>query len=365
MESLMKRISIGSLLLLLILCIWAKPASKQESFKLIHSDKLFLNRMHNEQVLELSGKVHFFYGDTEFKSDRAYLFDTSKVARLDGNVRVSNDSLAIVADSVAYYRYSEELNLGGKVRITEQRKDGSFRWFESDYGVYRRDLDQLTVWKDVRAWDKDEDALASCGYAFWDRKAGYAYMIEEPQIRSNAPDSLFIRADKIEYHHEDRKIIATFNAFVSSVDYQVKSDFLIYLLNEEKVVFTGKPSFSSDYAIATAEEFYLYLDERKLQRAELQDRCRVFFSQERGGEKENVVEAGFVSLAFQDDGIESFSASNKVSYSFHRPEGEKEDEFFNVAKGEFLEAKFTSDNKLELMRMSQGIRGSYKFYNKP
>lgn len=365
MESLMKRILIGSLLLLLILYIWAKPASKQENFKLIHSDKLFLNRMHNEQVLELSGKVHFFYGDTEFKSDRAYLFDTSKVARLDGNVRVNNDSLAIVADSVAYYRYSEELNLGGKVRITEERKDGSFRWFESDYGVYRRDLDQLTVWKDVRAWDKDEDALASCGYAFWDRKAGYAYMIEEPQIRSNAPDSLFIRADKIEYHHEDRKIIATFNAFVSSVDYEVKSDFLIYLLNEEKVVFTGKPSFSSDYAIATADEFYLYLDERKLERAELQDSCRVFFSQERGGEKENMVEAGFVSITFHDDGIESFSASNKVSYSFHRPESEKEDEFYNVAKGEFLEAKFTTDNKLELMRMSQGIKGSYKFYNKP
>ena len=365
MGSLMKRILTGSLLLVLVLCIWAKPASKQENFKLVHSDKLFLNRLHDEQVLELSGKVHFFYGDTEFKSDRAYLFDTSKIARLDGNVRVNNDSLAIKADSVAYYRSTEELNLGGKVRVTEERKDGSFRWFEGNYGVYNRELDHLTVWKNVRAWDKEEDALASCGYAFWDRKAGYAYMIEEPQIRSNAPDSLFLRADKIEYHHEDRKIIATFNAFVSSVDYQITSDFLIYLLNEEKVVFTGQPSFTSDYAIATAEEFYLYLKERTLERAELQDSCRVMFSQERGGVKENMVEAGFVSLTFQDDGIESFSASNKVSYSFHRPESEKEDEFYNVAKGEYLEAKFTSDNKLELMRMSQGIWGSYKFYNKP
>jgi hypothetical protein len=54
-----------------------------------------------------------------------------------------------------------------------------------------------------------------------------------------------------------------------------------------------------------------------------------------------------------------------VSYSFHQPEGEKEDEFYNVAKGEYLEAKFTIDNKLELMRMSQGIQGSYKFHNKP
>ena len=359
----MKQILIGSLLLLL--CLHAKPASGQESFKLIHSDKLFLNRLQGEQVLELSGNVHFFYGDTEFHSERALLFDTSKVARLDGRVMVNNDSLAIKADSVAYYRKTEELNLGGKVRITEERQDGSFRWFESEYGVYNRSLDQLTVWKDVRAFDKDEDTTASCGYAFWDRKIGYAYMIEEPQIVSNGPDSLYIRADKIEYHHQDRKIIATFNAFVSSIDYQVQSDFLIYLLNEEKVVFTGKPSFSSDYATATADEFYLYLLGRKLHRAELQDSCRVMFSQERGAEKENIVEAEFVSLTFKDEGIESFSASKQVSYYFHRPESEKEDEFYNLAKGEYLEAKFTIDNKIELMKMNQGIQGSYKFYNKP
>lgn len=361
----MKRILTGSLLLLLVLSLLAKPAAKEESFKLIHSDKLFLNRLHGEQVLELSGKVHFFYGDTEFKSDRAMLFDTSKIARLDGRVQVSNDSLFMKADSVAYYRSNEELNLGGKVKVTEERKDGSLRWFESQYGVYNRKTDNLTVWKDVRAWDKDEDTIASCGYAFWDRSAGYAYMIEEPEIRSAGPDSLYIRADKIEYHQEERKIVATFNALVRSVDYQVNSDFLIYLLNEEKAIFMGEPHFTSDFADAKAKEFYLYLADRKISRAELQDSCRVLFSQERGAEKENIVEAGFVSLDFKDEGISAFSASKKVSYHFHRPQSEKEEEFFNVAQGEYLEAKFTFDNKLELMKMNLGIQGSYKFHNKP
>ncbi len=129
---------LATLLLIVLLPLGAQTTSKTEAFKLIHSDKLFLNRLNNEQVLELSGKVHFWYGKTEFKSDRAMLFDTQKIARLSGRVSVVNDSLGLKADSVAYYRSTEDLNLGGKVQITESRKTGSLRWFKSEYAIYNR-----------------------------------------------------------------------------------------------------------------------------------------------------------------------------------------------------------------------------------
>ena len=32
----------------------------------------------------------------------------------------------------------------------------------------------------MSSYDKDEKASATCGYAFWDRKNGYAYMVENP-----------------------------------------------------------------------------------------------------------------------------------------------------------------------------------------
>jgi len=357
-------ISTGSLLLVLLLPLWGQARPKVESFKLIHSDKLFLNRLNEEQVLELNGKVHFWYGNTEFKSDRAMIFDTQKIARLSGRVSVMNDSLALKADSVAYYRSTEELNLGGRVQITESRKGQSLRWFKSEYGVYNRKADKLTVWKDVSAWDKEENAWAECGYAFWDRKTGYAYMIEDPRLRAGVADTLYIRADKLEYFDADRKIVATFNAEVRSRDYLVNSDFLIYLINEEKAVFTGKPRFSSDFATATANEFYLYLKERKLSRAELQDSCRVDFAEQRGGPQENWVSAGFIALEFREDAIREFSAEEDVIYYYSQAATDKRDPFVNTARGFFLEAKFNDDNKLELMRMKRSVKGSYKFQNK-
>ena len=356
---------LATLLLIVLLPLGAQTTSKTEAFKLIHSDKLFLNRLNNEQVLELSGKVHFWYGKTEFKSDRAMIFDTQKIARLSGRVSVVNDSLGLKADSVAYYRSTEDLNLGGKVQITESRKTGSLRWFKSEYAIYNRKADKLTVWKDVSAWDKDENAWAECGYAYWDRKAGYAYMIENPRLRSGVADTLYIKADKIEFFDAERKIVATFNAEVKSQDYLVNSDFLIYMINEEKAVFTGRPSFLSDYAKASANEFYLYLKERKLQRAELQDSCRVSFSEERGGIQDNWVTAGFISIGFREEAIKEFTAEDEVVYYYAQAARDKRDPFVNTARGYFLEAKFNDDNKLELMRMARGVKGSYKFQNNP
>lgn len=106
----MKNIWIGSLLLLILLPLWGK--NKAEELRVIHSDKLYLNKVQDEQILELYGNVHFWYGETEFHSNRAMIFDKQKIARLDGNVKVNNDSLALKADSLTYYRIPDQLNAG-------------------------------------------------------------------------------------------------------------------------------------------------------------------------------------------------------------------------------------------------------------
>jgi lipopolysaccharide export system protein LptA len=361
----MKKILIGSILLPVCFCLFAAKPTNVEKFQLVHSDKLYLSRGGEEQILELSGKVHFWYGDTEFKGDRAVIFDKQKIARLTGNVRVSNDSLRLEADSLAYYRLAEELNLGGKVKITEEKKGtSSFRWFTSGFAVYDRKNDKVTAWKNVSSYDREENAFASCGYAFWDRKTGYAYMIEDPKLRSGTTDTLYVEADKLEFFDPEQKIVATFNVDVRSKDYHVTSDILIYFLEDEKAVFTGEPLFVSDYTQAEAMEFYLGFKDRKLISAELVDSCKVFFSEERGADKTNWVTAGFISIAFQDDAIREFTAEKGVTYYYRQEKQEKKDYFVNAARGEFLEAKFNADNKLDIMRMSRGIKGTYKFHNK-
>jgi len=354
-----KNIWIGSLLLMLFFLLWAQDPD--ERLEVIHSDKLFLTKVQDEQVMQLNGKVHFWYGKTEFKCDRALIFDKQKIARLDGNVIVNNDSLTLQSDSLSYYRIPEDLNAGGGVYITETKQEGNFRWFRSEYAIYNKKEDNLTVWQGVSSYDSDENASATCGYAFWDRRNGYAYMTENPRVETAGEDTLFVSSQKMEFFDEDRKLVATFNVEAQSRDYRMTSDFLIYFMEEDKAVFTGQPRFSSDFATASAREFYLFLDERKLRRAEMVDSCRVEFSEERLGERRNWVRANFIKLDFEDDMIRAFEAENKVSYHYFQEETDERDFFINTADGVFLEAKFTDDNKLEYMKMRRGIKGIYKF----
>lgn len=358
----MRKIWIGSLFLLLSVLLSAK--NPPEPFKLVHSDKLFLNRTETEQILELVGNVHFFYGKTEFKSDRALILDKQKIARLTGRVKVSNDTLSLASDSLAYYRIPEIMNLGGNVYITEKKPDGSLRWFRSQQAVYDKANQKLTTWERVEAYDLVENAHASCGYAFWDRLLGYAYMVESPRLRSGTADTLAIQADKIEYFDKEKKVMATFNVRVHSRDYDASSDFLLYFTKEDKAVFTGEPLFESEYARATAREFYLYFKDRDLKRVELVDSCKVWFSEAKTAPKTNWVSAAFVRLSFEGERLLDFSAERDVSYFYEQPEGQKKDYFLNRATGDYLEAKFTSDNKLDLMKMQRGIKGVYKFHSK-
>lgn len=357
-----KKIWIGSLFLALILSLYAE--TPPEKFKLIHSDKLYLNKSEKEQILELSGDVNFFYGKTEFKCDRALIFEKQKIARLLGKVVVANDSLSVSADSLAYYRIPQQMNMGGNVYITEKTREGKIRWFRSQYGNYDKVSQKITVWKDVRAFDPVENAFASCGYAFWDRLLGYAYMIEKPKIRSGTADTLYIEAEKMEFFDEEQKIVATFNVSVKARDYTAESDFLLYFVKDEKAVFTGKPKFFSGYATAEAREFYLKFDKRVLKRAELVDSCMVWFAEEKDKSKTNWVKADNVGIDFEGENLKAFVANKAVSYYYEQPEDSKKDYFQNRANGEYLELKFSSDNKLESMSMKKNVKGVYKFHTK-
>lgn len=362
----MRRNLTGSILsfFLLLLANLLLADTAGESFRLIHSDRLNLNTVQNEQILQLNGNVHFFYGKVEFRSQRAIIWEKQKIARLYDNVRISTDTLTLVADSVAYYRVTEQLRLGGSVLITESKPDGTYRWFSCDNALYDKKQDRLTTWQKVKAYDKLENAYASCGYAFWDRKAGYAYMVEDPVVYGGTPDTLYIRAGRMEYFESDRKLIATFDVQTNSNDYRAQSDFLIYFLKAEKAVFTGNPKFFSDYSTAEATEFYLYLSERKLQRAELVDSCSVWFAEEQHGAQDNWVKASYVRITFNGDNIRHFVAEEMVTYFYLQSPKPRQDFFINTASGEYLEANFNEDNKLDRMEMKRNIRGKYVFKNK-
>jgi len=340
-----------------------QTAAANEKFRLIHSDKLFLSNVNGENILELFGNVHFFYGNTEFYSNRATIFNTQKIARLIGNVKVSNDTINVRADSISYYRIPDKLSLGGNVIITEQKKKGLFNTFNCNAGSYDKANDIVTATGKVTGYSEEEKVRGSCNYAYWDRKNGYGYMIEQPELWSEDKDSLNIKSGKMEFFDADHKVIATFEVQAKTKDYLVTSDFLLYFLKEDKAIFQGEPRFDSDFAEAEATEFYLYLRDRKLSGAELKDSCIVYFAEERGRPKINWVKADFITMNFNDDYLKDFTAENQVTYYYKQEKTEEKDFFSNNAAGDFLSALFNSNGKLDIMHMRNKITGVYRFEN--
>jgi len=348
------------LLLLLFLPLAAKKKGEEE-FRLVHSDKLFMTKMENEQVLELNGNVHFFYGEVEFLCRNALILDKQKIARLSGNVIVKNDSLTLEADTLAYYRIPDLMNLGGRITATERTKEGIYRWMKSNFATYDKKNEVLTAWSRVRGFDYQENARVKCGYAQWDRGNGYALMLDEPYLTSGIEDTLAVAAEKMEYFESERKLIATFNVQVDRGEFQTTSDFLIYFLEEEKAIFTGEPKFVSDFAAAKATEFHLYMKERELVKAELIDSCHIDFAEERLGEKKNKVDADLITLDFLNEQLRKFVAEGTVSYFYQQEETEKKDFMINSATGLYLQANFNEDSKLQNMQMRTNINGKYVF----
>ncbi len=337
-----------------------------ERFRLIHADKLFLSNLDQENVLELFGNVHFFYGQTEFFSNRAMIYDTQKIARLIGSVRVSNDTLMVTADSIAYYRIPNLLNMGGNVVITEQKdKDRVFNRITCDRGSYDKANEVITSAGRVTGYSETEKARAKCNFAYWDRKNGYGYLIEQPELWSEGQDTLYVRSEKMEFFDTDHRIIATFNVLAKSKDYSATSDFLLYFLNEDKAIFQGKPNFSSDYADASATEFHLYFSERKLNRAELKDSCLVWFAQEKGNAKTNWVKAKYIAMEIENDYLQEFEAESEVTYFYNQAKQEDKDMFSNDASGDFLSAHFQKDGRLATLSMKNRVKGIYRFENNP
>jgi lipopolysaccharide export system protein LptA len=356
------------LLLLIILPMLVSAQSVKDSnrFRLIHSDKLFLTTANQENILELFGNVHFFYGTTEFFSNRALIFDTQKIARLMGTVRVKNDTLNVTADSLSYYRIPNKLDLISNVVITEQ-KDSSkvFNRFTSDSGSYDRTNDVISATGRVTAFSQSEKARAKCSYAFWDRKTGYGYLLGNPQLWSEDNDTLHISSEKMEFFDADHRMVATFEVKAQSRDYNAFSDFLLYYLKEDKAIFQGEPRFTSGYADATAEEFYLYFKDRKLYKAELKDTCLVWFSDAKDKPKSNWVKSAFVTLNLKDDNLRDFHAEGKVTYFYEQKKEGKQDFFSNSAEGDLLDASFQEDGKLKTIRMKSKVKGIYRFENNP
>ncbi|HHE38335.1 MAG TPA: hypothetical protein ENL20_07155 [Candidatus Cloacimonetes bacterium] len=349
---------------MLFLCFFIFLFSEETElrpYKLINADTLIARKINEEYITNLKGNVHFFYGETEFYTDFAEIFEKKKVTRMIGNVKVFDDTLSLFSDKVDYYRLTEQLFLEGNVFIQETHQDSTIRTFETDRAEYYRNDKNLIAIDNVIAFDEREDLRGTCGYLTYNMNDGYGYLIKSPILTAIGEDSLTISAEKIEYYKEFQKIVTTFNVVSESKDFTITSDFLLYFKEENKAFYLGNPKFISEMAIASANEFQLFLDERTIKYAILKDSCRVDFKSEENEEMVNWITSENMEFNFVDGHLEICEATTNVDSYFKQDEKEDKDFAINEAQGDKLTISINSDEEIDQIGMQGRVSGKYKF----
>lgn len=364
----MKMISIFNkltFLILLFFCFLLKAEeSKLQPYKLINANKLIVQKVNEEIVTNLIGKVHFFYGETEFFADTADLFEKQKIARLWGNVQVFDDTLALYADKVDYFRETEKLLLDGNVFAQESHADSTVRTFEADHVEYFRNEREFYALDNVISFDERENIFGECGKLNYYLNEGYGYLLIQPKMKLVGKDSLEISAEKIEYFKDFEKVVATFNVETVSGEFKLNSDFLLYFADEDKAIYQGNPIFSSDFADAKAIEFQVFFEEQKMTKAVLLDSCDVKFKTENAADKTSWVKADLIEFSLEDGKITFCDAQFNVSSYFYQEKTEKRDFTINEATGTRLLINILEGNKLDTIDMQKAVQGMYKFKKK-
>ena len=74
----MKKILIGSFFLVFAFSLFGQK-KELRPYRLINADSLIATKVNEEYITNLNGNVHFFYGETEFFSDSAQIYEKKKI----------------------------------------------------------------------------------------------------------------------------------------------------------------------------------------------------------------------------------------------------------------------------------------------
>lgn len=358
---------IGSFFLFVLIFSHSFLSSEEQElrpYKLINADTLIVKKVAGEYVSNLIGNVHFFYGDTEFFTDFADIFEKEKIARMSGNVKVFDDSLSLYANQAEYFRQTEKLFLQGDVFVQETHVDSTIRTFAADSVLYLRNEREFHAYDNVKSYDQRENVSGECGRLSYNLDEGYGYLIIKPRIRMSGRDTLEISAEKIEYFKDYEKVVANFNVRTHSNDFDMTSNFLLYFNREEKAIYLGDPKFTSEFADADAVEFQIYFQDQKIKEAILKDSCLVKFKTAEAEQKNNWVTAHRIEFYFDQGKIRFCKAETNVNSYFEQGKTPNKDFVINNADGQNLQITLNDDNKIETIDMRRKVKGMYKFEKK-
>ncbi|MCL2063534.1 MAG: hypothetical protein FWG98_04085 [Candidatus Cloacimonetes bacterium] len=341
-------------------------ANEPVTYRLINANQLNMNYVNEEYITYLRGNVHFFYADIEFFADMADIYESQQFVILTGNVLIIQDSLSIASDDAQYFHQTEFLQVRGNVIMTETHSEGTFRRATSNSGMHYRDRGEFILQGNVFAHDERESFFGTAGFATFNQETGYGYMIERPVIWRTEPDSLALYAEKIEFFEDTNRMVASFDVITQNSEIVVRSNFLIYYGNEDRMVYIGEPRFFTDSGDGNADLITVFLENSDIREIVMEGECFIEFSSGNNHEtesnvKDNWIESDFMNLFYLENKPQEFIASGNVRSFFIQNRQQRSNSMDNNVTGELLNIFFDDDSNVTELRINERVRGKYRF----
>ncbi|PID28137.1 MAG: hypothetical protein CSB55_06395 [Candidatus Cloacimonadota bacterium] len=334
-------------------------------YKLVHADSLEVVKIDSAYVTCLVGDVHFFYGNTEFFSEYAGIFEAEKIVELENNVVILEDTLRLESEKVTYFRKDEIIRLLHNVNISQTCKaDSSYRTFHADSVDYYREKGDVFASGDIKVFDSKEKMRGSCGEMKYNLESGYGFMIKNPHISKKGKDSLDISSEKMEFFRNYNKIAALFNVKLYNEIFSVTSNYLIYFSDTEEALFRGNPMLQSEKVNGFAKEFRLYFNNNEITKAVFKDSSEAYFKIRDEAEKESFVLGDEIKIDFIEQKASFCEAKNNVKTKLIQTQTKKNEFFINKLRCKRLTLNLNEDNTVRDISVNDARNGIYIFNDK-
>ena len=344
-------------------------ADTAPTYRLINANTLFVSKLGDEYITNLQGDVHFFYDDIEFFADQAEIYEKRQTLTLMGSVKAIQDTLNLECSLAHYFHETQYLRLTGNVVMTEtMQNDEIRRRTTANSGNYFRDKGEIDLTGNVFAHSIPDSLFAKSGYAFYNQKTGYGYLIQNPLIWRTGNDSLSLYAEKIEFFEPIKKVVASFDVITQNQNIKATCDFLIYYEEEGRIVYIGNPKFFSEEGDGFADLITIMLDNENeehegvvIKEIILQDNCSINFRTSENMEKDSWITGDSMTLFYANNKPSEFIAEDNVNSRFNHRGEKNQQEMSNTVSGKYLKINFDENSNATEIKINETVRGVYRF----
>ncbi len=379
-------------LIWIILVVIMLPVNAQENDVIIirNADSLIGKRVDGENIRELIGNVVLEQNDIVVYCDRAIHYPARNSAFLEGNVRVVDDTVTLLADE-GFYDGNERILDGegnlflddGVTRLTANygkyfidEKIAEF-WENvivddpagivySDHLVHRREQEFSTATGNVRVVDRERGSTVYGQLLEYDSHTGSSSMKDSPVLvhmdttAVGRIDTLIVKSKIMESVLEDtvRRFIAEDDVEMNRGELSARGAKSIYFVDNDELNLTGDPIMWYQENQITGDSIHVRLEEQQLRTLEVYRRAfAVSKSDDRYPDRYNQLTGMELTMWFANDEIEKIEVRDQATSLYYLYE-EMLPNGVNHVTGDTITLLFI-DGELEELKIVGGIEGQY------